>query len=152
RMRVALTAKGGAVWCRTPQGNLQLQYQIEMQDVGINASDESRQSHDELLRQAMGYGKPIHLPPRSSAGKTEGGGAPPGNPTNFTLLLVPILLEKQVTGLVEVWQAPDRHPSTISGFLTFMAHMAELASRYLRNQMTNQLAKQQTLWGQLESF
>ena len=28
RMRQAMNAKGGAVWCRTPQGNLQLQFQI----------------------------------------------------------------------------------------------------------------------------
>jgi hypothetical protein len=152
RMRQAMNAKGGAVWCRTPQGNLQLQFQIEMHGVGINQNDESRQSHDELLRQAMNLGKQIHLPPHASAGSPQGKAPAPGNPTDFILLIVPILLDKQVLGLVEIWQMPDRHPSTIPGFLQFMTHLADLASRYLRNQTTNQLAKQQALWGQLEGF
>ena len=64
----------------------------------------------------------------------------------FLLLLVPILVNSQVAGLVEVWQAPDRHPSAIQGFMQFLIHMAELASRYLRHRLLGEMTGQQQLW------
>src|SRR5262249_17355301 len=149
RVLAALAAPAGAVWVRTPQGNLQLQFQINMQQVGVNRNKPSRQGHDELLRQAVLKGQPIHMGPTPRAGPPARNNPAPGNPTDYLLLLVPILVDKQVAGLLEVWQMPDRHPSAIPGFLTFMTHMAELAARYSRHQMMGQLVKQQQLWGQL---
>src|SRR4029077_9006700 len=58
RVLTCLAAPAGAVWLRTPQGNLQLQYQINMRQVGLDSSETSRQSHDELLRQAAMKGQP----------------------------------------------------------------------------------------------
>ncbi len=148
----ALAAPAGAVWVRSPQGNLVLQYQINMQQVGLNRNESTRQSHDELLRSAVQQARALHLPPHASAGPAEGNKPAPGNPTDYLVLLVPILVDKQVTGLVEVWQMPDRHPAAIPGFVTFLTHMAELAARYSRNQITSQLVRQQQLWVQLEAF
>src|SRR6516165_678938 len=97
RVLTALAAPAGAVWIRTPQGNLQLQYQIQMQQVGIDRSESGRQGHDELLRQAVQNGKPVYLAPHSSGAKADGPtGATAANPTEFLLLLVPILLNNQV--------------------------------------------------------
>jgi hypothetical protein len=152
RVLSALAAPAGAVWLRTPHGNLQLQYQIQMQQVGLDATEESRQSHDELLRQAAQQGRPVYLPPQSSGPKSDGPGPVAGNPTNYLLLLVPILMGNQVAGLVEVWQASDRHPSAIQGFMQFLVHMAELASRYMRNRLLGEMTGQQQLWTQLETF
>jgi hypothetical protein len=152
RVLSALAAPAGAVWLRTPHGNLQLQYQIQMQQVGLDASEESRQSHDELLRQAVQQGRPVCLPPHSSGPKTDGPGPVAGNPTNYLLMLAPILMGNQVAGLVEVWQAPDRHPSAIQGFMQFLVHMAELASRFMRNRLLGEMTGQQQLWTQLETF
>src|SRR5258707_15773132 len=72
RVLTALVAPAGAVWVRTQQGNLQLQYQINLKQVGLDRSEESRQGHDELLRQAFQQGRSLHLPPHSSAGVPEG--------------------------------------------------------------------------------
>ncbi len=153
RVLTALAAPAGAIWIRTPHGNLQLQYQIQMQQVGLDKTDQGRQSHDELLRQTVQNGKPVYLPPHSSGPKGDGAqAAVAGNPTDYLLLLVPILLGNQVTGLIEVWQAPDRHPSAIQGFMQFLAHMAELASRYMRNRLLGEMTGQQQLWTQLETF
>jgi hypothetical protein len=58
----------------------------------------------------------------------------------------------QVAGLVEVWQDPGRHPSAIQGFLHFLGHMADLASRYLRNRLLGEMIGQQELWTKLEVF
>jgi hypothetical protein len=153
RVLTALAAPAGAVWIRTPQGNLQLQYQIQMQQVGLDRTESGRQAHDELLRQTVQNGKSIYLAPNSSGPKGDGpAGVTAGNPTDFLLLLVPILLNNQVAGLVEVWQAPDRHPSAIQGFMQFLTHMAELASRYMRHRLLGEMTGQQQLWTQLETF
>ena len=68
------------------------------------------------------------------------------------ILIAPILVDNQVAGLVEVWQSPDRHPNAVKGFLQFMVHMAELASRYNRNHMLRQMVGQQQVWTQMEAF
>jgi hypothetical protein len=152
RVLMALAAPAGAIWGRTQQGNLQLQFQINMREVGLDATDEGRESHDELLRQAVMQPRPISLPPQSSAASPNGNGPSPGNPTDYLLLLVPIQVDNQVAGLLEVWQAADRHPSAIPGYLQFMMKMAELATRFIRNNMLRQMVGQQQLWVQLEAF
>jgi hypothetical protein len=152
RVLTALAAPAGAVWMRTPQGNLQLQYQVNLQNLGLNRSEEAQQAHQELLRLAFQQPRPLHLPPQSFAGQPEGGGVAPGNPTDCILLLVPIQVENQVDGLLEVWQSPDRNPAAVNGFLQFMTEMCQLASRYLRNRKMREMAGQQALWTQLEAF
>jgi hypothetical protein len=153
RVLTALAAPAGAVWTRTPQGNLQLQYQIQMQQVGLDRTEEGRQGHDELLRQTVQNGKPVYLAPHSGSAKADSTtGVAASNPTDYLLLLVPIIVNNQVAGLVEVCQAPDRHPSAIQGFMQFLTHMAELAARYMRHRMLGEMTGQQALWTQLETF
>src|SRR5439155_12420384 len=72
RVLQALAAPAGAVWLLTQQGNLQLQYQINMREVGLDNSKEGRESHDELLRQVMTRAQPVMVPPRSGLGPAEG--------------------------------------------------------------------------------
>src|SRR5262249_47910123 len=100
RVLTALAAPAGSVWLRTPQGNLQLQYQINMREVQFDAQQGGRESHDELLRQAAQKGQPGLLAPNSSLGQPEGGKGPAaGNPTRFVILLAPIMVDKNVAGL-----------------------------------------------------
>jgi len=152
RLLESLAAPAGAVWTRTAQGNLKLQFQINVKEVGLDRSDEARQSHEELLRQAVTQPRAMHLLPRSGLGPVEEGRVGAGNPTDFMLLLVPILLNGQVAGLIEVWQGANRPLNAVPGFLQFMTLMADLGARYQRNQMIGQLAGQQQLWTQLEAF
>src|SRR2546426_7555892 len=133
RVLAAVAAPAGAVWVRTPQGNLQLQYQVNIRQVGIDKTDDDRQSHGELLRQAIQIARPVMLPPHSGTGTQEEGRPAPGNPTDYVILLAPILVDKQVAGLIEVWQEADRSPDAQRGFLQFLVRMAELASAYTRN-------------------
>ncbi len=149
----ALAAVGGAVWIRTPQGNLQQQFQVNLQQFGLDGSNEdAHASHIGLLRVAFSQGQPLHLPPNSSIGPSEPGKPAPGNPTSCLLLVVPIRQQEQVIGLIEVLQGANRPHNAIPGFLQYMALMAENASRYQRNQMVNALTGQQALWTQLEAF
>jgi hypothetical protein len=132
RVLQALAARAGAVWGRAAQGNLQLEFHINMQEVGLDRTQEARESHDQLLRMAVTQPQPRYLPPHSSEGGQPRGTCP-GNPTDYILLLVPIVVESQVAGLLEVWLAPNRHPSNILGFIQFMSIMANLASTYASN-------------------
>src|SRR5262245_57858861 len=152
RVLQALAAPAGAVWVRTAHGNLQLQAQVQMQKVGLDRSNEAKETHGELLRQAVQQGRPLALQPQSSVGAAQGGGPAPGNPTDYLLLLAPIMMGNQVQGLIEVWQDPNRHASAVQGFLQFMVHMGELASRYLRNRLLGDMLGQQELWTKMEQF
>jgi multidrug efflux pump subunit AcrA (membrane-fusion protein) len=152
RVLAAVAAPAGAVWLRTPQGHLQLQYQVNLRDVGLDRSEEDRQAHGELLRQAAQMARPLMLPPRSGTGAQEEGKPAAGNPTDKVILLAPILVDKQVAGLIEIWQDPERSPDAQRGFLQFLVRMAELASSYTRNHQLRQMVGQQALWTQLEAF
>jgi hypothetical protein len=152
RLLESLAATAGAVWGRTAQGNLQILFQINLKEVGLDRSEEARQAHFELLRRAVVKPQPLHLLPHSGAGPAEEGQPAPGNPTEYLLLLVPVLLNDQVAGLIEVWQSPGRPLNAVGGFLRYMGLMADLGARYQRNQMLGQMAGQQQLWTQLEAF
>jgi hypothetical protein len=148
----AIAAPAGAIWLRTPQGNLQLQYQINMRQVGLDRNEQSKAAHGELLRQSAMKGQPALLPPHSGLGAPEGGGIAPGNPSDYFILIAPIQVEKQTIGLIEIWQDPSRGPDAQRGFLQFVLRMASLASHYTRNHQLRHFVSQQQVWTQLESF
>jgi len=147
RALTGVAAPAGAVWGRSPEGNLVLQYQINLPHVGLDQSQESRQAHDEFLRQTCLQGKPQYMLPRSGGAV---GGA--GNPTDFIVLIAPIVLNNAVVGLLEVWQDPRHSPDALPGFLQFLIKMAGLASLFVRNQHLRQLSGQQQVWEELEKF
>ncbi|HWG45911.1 MAG TPA: hypothetical protein VN688_24330 [Gemmataceae bacterium] len=152
RLLESLAAPAGAIWARTAQGNLQMQCQINVKDIGLDQNEDARKTHEELLRQAIMSPRAFHLPPRSAIGVREEGKPAAGNPTDYLLLVAPILVNQQPAGLIEVWQAANRPPQAINGYMQYMTLMAELASRYQRNQLMGQLAGQQQVWTQLEAF
>ncbi|MGH7222909.1 MAG: hypothetical protein ACRELF_06760, partial [Gemmataceae bacterium] len=152
RLLESLAAPAGAVWARTPQGHLQLQYQINLKEIGLDQNEAARQSHEELLRQAIVQPRPFHVPPQSGGGVAADGKPAAGNPTNHLLLLTPIIVNQQPAGIIEVWQHANRPPQAIAGYLQYMTYMAELSSRYQRNQIMGQLSGQQQVWTQVEAF
>lgn len=146
-----IDAPAGAVWLRTPQGFLQLQCQTNIEHVGLDNHKNGRQAHNELLRQAFQMGRPMLLEPFGTSGILEG--APAGNPTNFFCLLVPVQLEKETAGLLEVWterQYDVRVQRTT--FLSYLVQMAGYAAQYLRTQTGRKLVGQEQLWAQVEAF
>jgi hypothetical protein len=152
RLLESLAAPAGAVWVRTAQGNLVLQFQVNLGQVGLDRGDEARQAHEALLRHFVAQPRPLDLPPRSGAAPGADGTVGPGNPTDHLLLLVPVLLNGQLAGILEVFQGANRPASAIPGFKQFMGLMADLCARYQRNQLMGHLAGQQQLWTQLEVF
>jgi hypothetical protein len=152
RVLFALEATAGAVWIRNPQGNFPLQYQINAQQVGLDRTEEGRRSHAELIRQAAFKAQPMVVPPRSSSGPTDNDMPAPGNPTDYVILIVPILVDKQVAGLVEVWQDSRLNPNALRNQTQFMIQVSALATVYTRNHRLRQMVGQEKLWTQLEAF
>ncbi len=152
RVMTAIAAPAGAVWVKTPQGNLQIQYQTNMRQVGLDKAENARAQHDELLRQVSGKAQPGIIMPHSSIGPAEEGKISPGNPTDYVILVAPIMYDKQLAGLVEIWQDPNRGADAQRGFLQFLVRMAGLAAGYTRNHQLRQMVSQEQVWLQLEAF
>lgn len=152
RLYNAAQAAAGAIWLRTPQGNLVLQYQVNMREAGLDRHPQARPMHDELLRQAALEGKPAMLAPQSSFGQGDAPELVAGNPTDLLLLVVPIIYDKQVVGLIEMLTDPRRPGSAQQGLLQFLGRMANLAAAFTRNHQLRQMSGQQQLWMQLETF
>lgn len=143
-------APAGAVWLRTPQGFLQLQCQLNIENVGLDRHKNGRQSHNELLRQAFQMGRPMLLEPFGTSGILEG--LPAGNPTEFYCLLVPVQMEKECTGLLELWTEQRYDARMQRTFLNYLVQMAGYAAQFLRNQTGRQLVGQEQIWTQIEAF
>ncbi|MFO0809357.1 MAG: hypothetical protein U0746_12090 [Gemmataceae bacterium] len=150
RVVAGIDAPGGAIWLRTPQGFLQLQCQLNLDKMGLDKHKGGRQSHNELLRQAFQMGRPMMLEPYGTTGIQEG--PPAGNPTEYVNLLAPIQMEKEISGIVEVWQESRWDARVQRTCLNYLVQMAGYASNYLRNLSGRKLVGQEQLWTQLEAF
>src|ERR1043165_8354204 len=152
RVYFAMQGFGAAIWVRTPQGNLQLQCQINLKEIGLDRTPESRPMHDELLRQSAMQGKGGIVAPHFSHNFGTGADQIAGNPTDFVILLVPVIHEKQTIGLVEVWQDPNRAANVVQSLYQFLVRMAAFISLYQRNHQLRTMVGQQDLWVKLEAF
>jgi hypothetical protein len=129
----ALASVAGAVWMVTPQGHVQLLLQNNLRQSGIDASDSHRERHAELLRNVVAKGQPDIVQPQSDV-KALGA----GNPTDHVLLLVPILVENQVQGLIEILLDAKRSPLARGGYMHFLVQVAGVAAGYLAKHRNRQ--------------
>lgn len=151
RVQVALAAWACALWMRTPSGNLQLQSQVNLQNAGVDLNDYVRHAHHELLRHVLAQSRPMLFAPNS--GPTDGAGASlVNNPTQLLLVAVPILLDGQAIGLVEVFQDPARRSAAHQGYLQFASRMAGEVGKFLKNSQFRQMLGQQKRWNQVDAF
>jgi len=152
RIYFAMQAFAGALWVRTPQGNLQQQCQINLREVGLESTPESRPMHDELLRQAVMQAKGGIVQPHFSHNFGSAADQIAGNPTDYFIVLAPVMQDKQVVGLVELWLDPARPKSALQFAHQFILRMASFMSLFNRNHQLRQMMGQQELWVKLENF
>jgi hypothetical protein len=158
RVVSALAAVGGAVWTTNPEGQLALQYQINLQETRLRESEEQQAQHGRLLYKTLSGGEAILVPPHSGPGqldeacKCAGDEVPAANPTEFLLLLGLLKTDLETIGLVEIFQRPDSSPTTQQGYLRFLMQMCELAGDFLKSHQLRHFSDRQTLWTQLEDF
>lgn len=149
RVVAALAGVGGAVWARSDEGGpVELQYQINLDQTHLADTDHNRQRHRQLLQWVMEKGESTYIPPH--AGLTEEGTEV--NPSDFLLLLAPLVVDDQVAGVVEIFKRPGGLPSARKGYLRFLNQMCGLATDYFKNHQLRQLKQRQSVWGEFENF
>ncbi len=128
---------------------LRMAAQINPSGVDWPTTDTSQSSdlHRGILQHVIAGQQPITIPPRTTL-------SPTGfvNPTAYLLLLVPLRVNGEVVGLIEVYQRPHRGPATERGFLSYLLQTGELAESYLMRDRLRQLAERREWSVQLEQF
>jgi hypothetical protein len=146
----ALAAIGGVVWTLDETTGFKLEYQVNLQQTGLLESQDKTNRHSRLLGQIAKRGEPVLVAPHSGASPEDGEAA--ANPTEFLLVVAPIVSERGVDGLVEIFQRTGARPNTQRGYLRFLVQICEIAAEYIKTHRLRGFAAKQTLWEQLESF
>lgn len=143
----ALASLGGAIWMKKPgAAHLALEYQINLAQTGLAGNDAAQIAHGQLLERIALAGQPELVAPRSGAADQQ------DNPTDQLLVIVPLTIEQEVIGLVEIFQRAGAGPSTQRGYLRFLVQMGQLASDFLRNERLRRYAQQETMWNRMQAF
>ena len=108
RVVSALAANGGVVWTAGDNGQLALQYQVNLQQTGLIEDEEKQKSHSRLLYKLLANpnvagGSGELVPPHSGFGDDEA-----ANPTEFLLVFGPLRTDLEMVGLIEIFQRPNR--------------------------------------------
>ncbi len=148
RIVTALAAVGGAIWTVADNGQLILEYEINLRETRLAESEEDQVRHGRLLRKAMTMPEGMLSLPHSGSGNAEEG----GNPTDFLLVLGPLKTANETAGMLEIFQRPNASPTVQRGYLRFLLQMCELCSEYLKSRKLQHFTDRQTLWAQLENF
>jgi len=152
----ALAAIGGVVWTQEEGAGLKLEYQSNLRETGLAESEVAQRQHGRLLQQIIEKGEPVLIPPHSGVGGAGGGddGDAEGaaNPTDFLLVIAPIISDRGVDGLVEIFQRAGARPTTQKGYLRFLKQICELAGEYVKTRRLRHFTDKQSLWEQLEAF
>jgi multidrug resistance efflux pump len=147
RSVAALACSGGAIWSKPPGSpSLKLEYQIHPGQTSLPRDVAEQKAHGLLLEKIAAAGNPELVLPRSGQAGVE------GNPTDYLLVIAPLKIEKDVVGLVEIFQRAGGGPSTQRGYLRFLVQMAALASDFLRNHRLRLYEAQQSQWNRMQSF
>src|SRR5262249_24967214 len=148
RAVAAVAGSGGALWLMDGRNNLKLQHQLEFRLTGLLDGRARTQPHDALLGRMIQASQPQIIPP----GATVEGVPAAANPTRLALIIAPLVVDKQVVGLVEILMDPTRRAASQKSTLRFVSDLCDLAGSYLKNRQMRQMMSQQRLWNQLEGF
>ncbi len=148
----ALAAIGGVVWTIEEGGPFKLEHQVNIQETGLIQNPDAQAQHGRLLGQIAKRGEATLIAPRSGGAPGDGDDNAIANPTDYLLVVAPIVTERGVDGLVEIFQRTGARPNTQRGYLRFLVQICELAAEYLKTRRLRDFGAKQTLWEQLESF
>ena len=122
RTTSALASVGGAIWIQEPdQKHLSLHYQINLKQTTLANDKAAQVQHTLLLNKLLDSAEPTLVPPNS--GKIDEDDA--GNPTDFLLVVAPLIIDQETVGLVEILQRPGTGPATQRGYLRFLTRMCD---------------------------
>ena len=148
RIVTAMAAVGGAVWAINDDGQLALEYQINLQLANLHNNEEAQAYHGRLLTKVLAGSEGTLVAPHSGAE----GDQQAANPTDFLLVLAPLRTDLEAAGVVGIFQRSDVNVATQRGYLRFLLQMCELAADFLKSHQLRHYSDRQVLWSRLEDF
>jgi hypothetical protein len=135
----SLAAVGAALWMADDKSTLRLERQINLDVLGADAlADHHRQSLLEVIGKAQ--------PEVINAGEGD------SHASHYTRLLVPLVIDTEAVGIVEVIQRPTVNRDAIEGGLRFTTLLTELVADYLRRHEIRELRAIRQRGRQFEAF
>ena len=141
----ALAAIGGVVWLVDRDGQLQLDYQLHLEDALLTIDEAGQQSHSQLLHSVLRNGRPRLMLPHT-------GDAELRNPTSLLLILCPLAVHGAPLGVVEIFQRPETSAALQRGYLRILTTACELAGDFHRDRQLQELAQREAFGNQLRQF
>ncbi len=143
----SLQAVGGAIWVLNAEGQITLvrSVQIDVSHLFQNADDEIK--HQQMLERLLAGDSPQVIAPHdyNQEGDAE-------NPTNYCVILGPLMIDQRVDGVVEIFQQPETPEQLHSQHLRFVMQVCGLTSDYLRTLKIRDFAERQAVWEHVETF
>src|SRR5260370_650418 len=123
----ALAAAGGAVWIRSSDATWRADSRIDLTGSRVIEALAEIPAHGEMLDAVVQAGVGRIVMPHAGTG----GGLSP-NPTEFLLLICPIVVGRDggIHGALEVFQRPGAAPSSQQGYLRVLAALCDLAADF----------------------
>lgn len=146
RLCSALASVGAAIWMSDPDGQLELTFASSLPPL-VQTGNEARR-HSLLLQRLLTTGEATLIPPASGSDELDA----PGNPTPNLLVIAPVRVDREVVGLVEIFQRAGTGPTTQRGYLRFLTQMCDLAGDYFKTRQLRGFQNQQELFGKLDQF
>jgi multidrug efflux pump subunit AcrA (membrane-fusion protein) len=137
----ALAAVGAALWLVDEPGTLRLERHVNIGALGENAL---AGDHHRLLVETLHGGQAEVIAPHQAG--------PGPDLTAYTLLIVPMVIDTDAVGLVEVIQRPTIDSNSLDGNLRFTALLTELATDHLRRREVRDLREGRRRTGQFEDL
>lgn len=148
RIVSALAAVGGAVWLLGESRRLEIAYQMNLSQTLLDPNSPEAGRHLRLLHHVCQSNEPQLVPPLSGTEGETGG----GNPTEYLLVLAPLISDNKPEGIIEVFQRPDSQPTAQRGYLRFLTQMCELAGEWLKSRKLKHFSDRHSLWAQADQF
>jgi multidrug efflux pump subunit AcrA (membrane-fusion protein) len=148
RTAQALAATSGCVWTGDARGNWQLTCRTGLDPGGILQDALSGPLHEQLLCDVARRRQSKSVRPGSRVLDADQG----GNPTEYQLLLSPIVDDGDVVAIVELLQRPGTSPASQEGYLKLLTAVCDIAAEFHRNRQLADLRRRQAATAEVDRF
>jgi biotin carboxyl carrier protein len=151
RVMSAVQVAGGAIWTRSADGHFDLEHAINWPALRLEAAADGITCHSQILQVASQRERALWVPPHSGS-KIVGDNGHAANRSDHGLLLAPVIVEKQVIGLLEVWLHPIPDAPQRRDMARLLSELTGFLAAYHHKRQCQSLVNQQQLWLQLDTF
>ncbi len=129
RVIAAVGARAGAVWLKSNANRIELLVEQNLDKIGFNNSPNALSANQKLLGEVLSHGQACTYQPGETQAEL---------PTEDMLVLAALQQNKEVVGVVEIFQRADTPKAARPGFLQFVEQMTGYACRFLDRQASEQ--------------